>query len=458
MIGPIKKLFGWLWKSAPEGTTTDSSAGFGFIDAYKRHRAPTAKELLEELKNTAWVCASINASACASFPPGLYVSTKPKTQPLPKCLTAPVPRFKAQRIRDQHKLTKAHQIDEVLEHPLLTLLAQANPVHNSWDLWELTTLYQETVGTTYWLIVNNRLGVPGQIWPLASHIVKPVREIGSNNIVDYYEVKSGAKTIRYSPNEIIEFKYPDPRDPYGPGLSPLRAACEQVKLTSQYAAYRLAVFDNNALPSAIISPDEVIGEDERHRLEELWNQRFRRGGTGRVLVAESAMNVSILNHSLADLGALAEYGYTRQDIANAFCVPIAFLTAESNLANLQASESQHMKLAIRPRLTRRDEKLNEQLLPRFDPTKRLFLASEDPVPGNQDQSLKQDDLDLKWGVKSINDVREERGMEPAEWGNVPWLPLHMAPTDDHVARQQINAGDNSDSASSAAGAGGSNAY
>jgi hypothetical protein len=48
-------------------------------------------------------------------------------------------------------------------------------------------------------------------------------------------------------------------------------------------------------------------------------------------------------------------------------MPIAFLTAESNLANLQASESQHMKLAIRPRLARRDEKLNEQLVPRFDP-------------------------------------------------------------------------------------------
>ncbi len=118
--------------------------------------------------------------------------------------------------------------------------------------------------------------------------------------------------------------------------------------------------------SAIISPEEVIGEGERNNLEEQWNQRFRRGGMGRVLVAESAMNVALLNNSLADLGAMAEYGHTRQDIANAFGVPIAFLTAESNLANLQVSESQHMKLAIRPRLSRRDEKLNEQLVPRFD--------------------------------------------------------------------------------------------
>jgi hypothetical protein len=126
------------------------------------------------------------------------------------------------------------------------------------------------------------------------------------------------------------------------------------------------------------NPVNVIGEDERHRIEEVWNQRFRRSGTARVLVAESAMNVALLNYSLADLGALAEYCYTRQDIANAFGVPIAFLTAESNLANLQAAESQHMKLAIHPGLLRRDQKLKEQLIPRFDPSKRLFLASEDP--------------------------------------------------------------------------------
>ena len=96
-----------------------------------------------------------------------------------------------------------------------------------------------------------------------------------------------------------------------------------------------------------------------------------------------------------------------------------------------------MKLAIHPRLLRRDQKLNEQLIPRFDPSKRLFLASEDPVQGNQDLDLKQDEQDLKYGVTSINEQRADRGMEPVPWGNVPWLSTHWAPTDDHVARQTI---------------------
>ena len=36
------------------------------------------------------------------------------------------------------------------EHPLLTLLQQANPIPTAFDLWELTTLYQEVHGSAYW--------------------------------------------------------------------------------------------------------------------------------------------------------------------------------------------------------------------------------------------------------------------------------------------------------------------
>ena len=69
-----------------------------------------------------------------------------------------------------------------------------------------------------------------------------------------------------------------------------------------------------------------------------------------------------------------------EDICNAFHVPIAYMTTNVNMANLQAADRQHSRNAIHPRLQRRDEKLNEQLLPLYDPTGRLFVASEDPQP------------------------------------------------------------------------------
>lgn len=415
----------WRVKSAPTILRGPQGSGPAFLDAFRRRRPPTPNELQAELKNTAYTCASLNAAVCASFPPRLYVATHPG-QPAARCLCKSLDPVSERRLRSRSHLppalTRAAQIEEVLDHPLLTLLRQVNPVHNAFDLWELTTLYQEVHGSAYWHLRFDRLGVPTEIWILPSQYVTPRRQPDSTALVEYYEYRTGASEQRFTPNEIIHFRYPDPRDPYHAGLSPLRASFESVALASDYLAFKQATWENCAIPSAIISPDEAIGEEERERLEAQWNQKYRRGGAGRVLVAESGMKVHILAHSMGDLAALAEMKTTREDIANVFGVPLAFLTTETNLANLQAAEAQHTRKAIRPRLQRRDEKINEQLVPLFDPTGRLFVASDDPVPDDQRQCLAQQESDLKWGIKSINEVRQERGLPPVPWGERPWLP------------------------------------
>jgi hypothetical protein len=67
-------------------------------------------------------------------------------------------------------------------------------------------------------------------------------------------------------------------------------------------------------------------------------------------------------------------------------------------------------------------------VPLFDPTGRLFFRSDDPAGGNQDYLLRREEQDLKFGVRSINQVRSDRGLEPVPWGAEPWLPLNTAPS------------------------------
>jgi HK97 family phage portal protein len=423
----------WLArKKIPTSLAGNQWTGTTFVDLYRRNRNPNPNELLAELKGTAWTCASINAAVCATFPPRLFVATA-ADQPAARCLTRALEPHAERRLRSlahlPPRLTKAARLEEVIDHPLLMLLARANPVHNSFDLWELTTLYQEVHGSAYWYLAPGPFGVPDQIWVLPSQNVTPKRNPGSPRLVDYYQYRTGSSEQRFAPERIIHFRYPDPRDPYTAGLSPLRACFEQVSLTSEYAAFKAAKFENHAVPDAIVSPDEVLGEEERDRLESQWNSKLRRGGSGRVIVGETGLKVQLLQHSMGDLAALADLKATKEDVCNAFHVPLSFLTSETNLANLQAAEHQHMAKAISPRLRRRDEKLNEQLLPLFDPSGRLFLASEDPVPVNREMSAKERELDLKFGVVTINEVRGAQGLLPVPWGDVPWLPLNWDRTD-----------------------------
>ncbi len=437
LANTLIRLGRWLHgKAVPYALTGAQWRGTSFVDAYKRDRQPTPNELLAELKNTAWTCASINAAVCANHPPALYVVTR-HNQPRPLCDTRALDPRTEKRLRAMPHLaarTKdAAAIEQVTDHPLLTLLqhptAPAN-VLGAFDLWELTTLYQEVHGSAYWYLdVDAVLGIPRNVWVLPAQNVTPKREPDSPNLVDYYLYRTGHGEQRFGPEQVLHFRYPDPREPYTGGLSPLRACFEQAALASDYAAFKMAKFENSAVPDAIISPHEVIGEAERDRLETQWNQRFRRGGAGRVVVAETGLQVQLLNHSMGDMAALAEMGVTKEDIANAFHVPVAYLTSQTNLANLQASQAQHMQLAIAPRLERRDEKLNAQLVPLYDPTGRLFLASEDPKPVDAAAVIQQKELDLKYGVVSINEVRSERGLPPVPWGDVPWLPLQWERTD-----------------------------
>jgi len=392
------------------------------LDAYARHRAPTATELLAELKNTAWTCATINAALCAAYPPRLYVTTA-RGQASPRCRTRALAPAALNRLQSDPQLApyvhKAAAVAEVLDHPLLALLRQVNPVHNSFDLWELTELYLEVHGCAYWLLdLDGELSVPQAIWILPAHLVSPRRSPGSRNLIDYYEYRGG-RLDKFPPERIIHFRFPDPRDPYTSGLSPLRACFEQVTLTSQYAAMKRAIYDNTGVPSVLLSPDQGIGDDERVRLENSWNQTFRRGGQGRAVVSQTGLKVQVLSHSMGDLAALADMKATKADIANAFHVPLPFLTGETNLANMQASDHLHKTLAIVPRLRRRDEKINEQLVPRFDPSGRLFVASDDPTPANSEFILKQEQADLRAGVRTINEVRASRGLAPVRWGERP---------------------------------------
>jgi HK97 family phage portal protein len=438
----LNRFAHWLLrKTMPSSLTGSQWTGTSYIDSYKRSRNPTPNELMAELKGVAWACASINAAICANYPPRLYVITQ-HNQPRPKCATRPIAAKTAQRLRTAKHLAartkSAATIEEVTDHPLLDLLAvPCPPWISAFDLWELTTLYQEVHGVAYWCLEQGPLGTPANIWVLPTQNVTPRRAPGSENIVDYYEYRTGRREQRFAPSEVIRFAYPDPRDPYLGGLSPLRAAFEQVSLTSEFAATKGAIYENRAIPSAIISPDEVIGEEERDRLEAQWNQKFRRGGSGRVVVAESGLRVQLLQQSMGDLAALADLRATKEDIANAFHCPIAYFTTQTNLANLQASQMQHMTQAIGPRLERRDERLNQQLVPLYDGTGRLFLASEDPVPVDANLTITQQQMDLQYGVVSINEIRGERGLPPVSWGHVPWLPQRWLPTD--VPRQQPGA-------------------
>jgi HK97 family phage portal protein len=371
---------------------------------------------LRELRHTAYACASLNAAVCASYPPKLYALAG----------TGESLGYATRRLAGEALerlawpgggIPDGLEARQVESHPLLELFAEVNPEQDAQELWELTTLHQECLGSAFWLLEGDG-PVPSAVWLVPPDRVRLEREGGEMA----YVVVSSAGTARVLPSQMVHFRYPDPRDCYGKGLGPLQAVLASARLASQFVAYKRGLWENAALPGVVLTPEAPLGDDERERLEAEWNAKFRKGGNGRVLVADSSLKVALVQNSLADLAALAEAGATKEDIANAFGVPMAYLTKETNLANLQAADRQHLGLTIRPRLRRRDQRLTRTLARRADPTGRLFFASDDPTPVERDYALRRQELDMAQGVRTINEVRRERGLDAVAWGYKPWVP------------------------------------
>ncbi|MBI3821447.1 MAG: phage portal protein, partial [Planctomycetes bacterium] len=305
----------WLMRktvSRPSGPPPDD----GFVDLFHPRREPTPAQLVAELKSTAWTCATINASVCASMPPRLFVASA-VGQAAPRCATRQLEPAFAKQLQSSRPTLAARVVEEVVDHPLLTLFRQVNATHNSFDLWELTELYLEVAGSAYWLLdFDPALSIPRTIWILPSHRVCPRRLPDSPRLVDYYEYH-GQTTQQLPPSRVIHFRFPDPRDPYLSGLSPLRACFEQVALVSDFTAMKRSYYENTGLPGVVLTPKEAITFEDRDRLEKLWQQKFAGGGQGKALVADSSLTITLLSQSMGDLAALADMKATKADIANA---------------------------------------------------------------------------------------------------------------------------------------------
>jgi len=107
-------------------------------------------------------------------------------------------------------------------------------------------------------------------------------------------------------------------------------------------------------------------------------------------------------------------------VCNCFDVPISLLQTEnSNRAVAQESTYQHQYYAIEPRCILIAAALTAQLAKPVDD--RLFFAFDDSVMRDTRSEAQVFDLEVKNGIRTINEARALNGDPPVPWGDEPWL-------------------------------------
>ena len=434
----IRRFLTWLGQKAAGDLVPQSLAPPGWIDRWKTRKEPSKADLIAAYQGICYACAKLNAQMLTAVPLKLYVQTRAGERAARhprRAITAKTKQWLDHQPQIAARTKSAVVIEEVEDHPLLELLDTVNDYLDGHNLLELTTTYLEMEGNAYWYVERAQGGILGglpiALWVLPSHLVEA--KGGDTMMIDRYLFGQGVNKRTFQPADIMHFKYISLADPYRTGVSPARAAWTASELMDRHYSYQTNVMDNRARPDALISPkseDSSMQPEVRDRFEHKLNTKFRKGGAGGIMVSGTPLSVDPLSFPAKDMEMLAFHGISKEEVCNAFAVPVQFFTPRGNLANLRAALTLHARMALLPRATLIDQVLNQKLVKMYDPTGRLFLAHDNPVPEDSELQNATQQMHLASGLRVINEVRTgDLGLEPVEWGDMPILPFNVSPLD-----------------------------
>ena len=304
---------------------------------------------------------------------------------------------------------------EIQQHPFIDMMNRPNPLFEmtSGAVWRLLQIYLELKGEGYFLFEFDAVGRPVELWPMPPHWVQQTPYLGHS----FYEIKSTDGQIRQIPvDDVFCMKNLNPLDPYKRGLGAAEALADEIE-TDEYAAkFQKKFFYNDATPSTLISMPGS-SRDQRKRFREEWNSHFRGPFNSHgIATVDGEVTVTKLAENMRDMDMMQGREFLRNAVLEHFGVPreIMGITENSNRATADAAQYIYAQNVLMPRLERREEAINTQILPFYG--EGLVWHFDDIVPHSQefDKGVALDGWNA--GLLTKDEARELLGQEPCKMG------------------------------------------
>ena len=327
----------------------------------------------------------------------------------------------AEKNWEREELGRGHWTNELLNNP--------NPYFTRSQVFSYIENWLSINGNAYIWTPTNGYRVPLQMWVLNPTRMRVIK--GENSFIDGYVYQSAQEgNIAIPEKEIIHLAkiHPAARPEeiigmniFGVGL--VSAALEYAHIDREVSAYLARLFENNTVPPLVATFPERFDQDEWQKLKSAWNEelpdyklRALLGG-GMQLQLPPKGELSISYDSVSK--------DTRTQIAQVFGVPPGMLdgsfqnraTAEVQFAIFRQNTIDPEALYIAEEFTRHFRRWEENILIEAKP-----YEYADP-----DADMRQEEFELKWGLKTINEARADRGYDPIKDGNIPLIAGGYAP-------------------------------
>lgn len=323
------------------------------------------------------------------------------------------------------------------DHPILTALADPNPLMPAYATKFVTQASLEVCGRAFWwLRWGDRDGrrVP-EIWPLPAHWVEPV--MTEEELFKTWKVAPGGvgPPIYIPSREMVYFFYPDPSDPLS-SFSPMQAMARTVMCDESVEESQRKVFVNSIAPklavivgghgegSGVSPPSQpVLTRDQRRTLRTLLRQEYRGvANEGEVMLLDAFIkDIKPIFPGAKEMDYLQSSEATQDRLDKGWSIPQVCLgEMGSNRAESAVGEAHLAANVINPRLVMNSECMQRRMPAFFgDPGDVVYY--EPAAAQDIDYELQLEESMSADASLSRNERRQRHGLSRIKGGDTAYV-------------------------------------
>jgi len=244
-----------------------------------------------------------------------------------------------------------------------------------------------------------------------------------------------------TPDEVLWDRYFNPLDEYA-GLSPIAPGRLSIDMQRDMLKVNRYLFKNGVLSQNLafmlngpLTTEQV--EEFYLRLEE------RHGGSEKanrpIVVDVGVGKVENLGLSNREMEFFQGLTFTLQDVARIYSVPppLMYDQTRATYNNVAEAKKDFYENAITQEWRLLEAGMQERFVPMLPPQYRdlevrFDTSGIEALQEDASQRAQRDQADIERGIRTINEVRQERGLPQVPWGDTWWAPQGMTPARDSI--------------------------
>lgn len=309
------------------------------------------------------------------------------------------------------------------ELPLFDLISrQPNKRNTAFSYRRSTMVHALTSGNSY-----SEIAFQGKT-PVGLHLLEPrnvdPRIDGSGNLV-YHLVRENKDIPAERIIHIANLGWDGVR-----GYSPITLARETLGLAKAQEQHQSGLMGNSATPGGFLEVPRTLKETDKNRLRSDFEAMHRGADSaGTVGILDNGMKWVATSFSPADAELILSRGFSVAEIARLFCIPqhMIGLLEHATFSNIEQQLMEFYTFTLLPWLTNIEQQMDAKLLSKAQ--RQDYFVYHDIktlLRADTAATTAQDTADFAMGVKSINEIRAGRGLNPIddEGGEKHWIPVN----------------------------------